>query len=875
MADQRIGRAVLELAASGNGELLRVLDTIDQRTAGIGKSWKNTTKEAAGFNVEAKVMTGVMTALRAALPVVGIASMVAGLKSMAAGAFDAAGKVKDLSDKTGLSTDAIQRMQAVAKQTGTSVDAFAQSTFKLGVNIAEGSKKSRDAIRDLGLSYAELKAKKPEEQFAAVVRALEGVENQQERNRLGTALFGKQFTEIAAAIQSGYSDIADAASVSSQAQIDALDAAGDAWQKFKDDASTSLTSFLGNLVIATQNAKRNISTIANLPGGLNALFAAAMVPGGIPMLLGRAAQVDAPKPVASHGGPAPSPSPGLSNYVQLLREAQKEVAALSREQRDQLNAALKLGSKEAQDYAESIGLSDNALQLYTSSVRNAKSATEELAKAQRDHDNWLGERRMQDDAARMAAGWQETRSGFVPRPPVPPTFWRPPIAPLAQMPILQTTGWQPPFAPFAGTVGMNAPGHPGFFGNLFGNFKGGLSNMWQGMSGGGGMAGFMSNMGQGILSGGITSLMNMGISAAWNGLKKLFGSERRETQKKRNEWIESIGGVDELKKAAAEANVSLDKLFAARKVKDFENEVKRVTKAIEEHKAKMAKLEADILEKERERAELDRERADIEEQIKGLRSTDRMHELAEKFGIDEGGLSQGFKQGRANTGWQEIIDAISVFEQGAGGSENRGAALFGLRDEISALVRESERAKTTIPENMRAVIMHLLETGNLLDESGEAMKALPDIKFGEAIASQLEKAQDKLAGVLERLSEVLEKLADLNGQKASFTVEGQFTNTGVNGGAPAVFENEDRNEGYAAGTLGRHGSFFRDFGRRTATMLHGVEAVIRPNQALGFAQAVLAGGASDTPLLIQVDRDVLARAVIRRQGNQLSLMGGR
>src|SRR5215831_6526697 len=52
--------------------------------------------------------------------------------------FDAGEKTIDMSKKLGMSTDAIQKFAYVAEQGGTTIDAFGQSAFKLGVNIEKG-----------------------------------------------------------------------------------------------------------------------------------------------------------------------------------------------------------------------------------------------------------------------------------------------------------------------------------------------------------------------------------------------------------------------------------------------------------------------------------------------------------------------------------------------------------------------------------------------------------------------------------------------------------------------------------------------------------------------------------------------------------------
>ncbi len=163
--------------------------------------------------------SSVVSKLGPLLPIGSVVGLTAAIVRLGTDAFQSASKIADLAGKTGIGTESIQRMQAVANQTGTSLDAFTNAAFKLGVNVAEGTDKARKAVEGLGLEYTKLRQMKPEEQFATVVKALEQVESVQERNRLGVALFGRQFGEIAPAIAEGYSKIADAASISSDAQI--------------------------------------------------------------------------------------------------------------------------------------------------------------------------------------------------------------------------------------------------------------------------------------------------------------------------------------------------------------------------------------------------------------------------------------------------------------------------------------------------------------------------------------------------------------------------------------------------------------------------------------------------------------------------------
>jgi hypothetical protein len=264
---QKVAQAVTQVGGASKlteGELNRVRATLDATIskfntlgtavpADIAKVRAEITQldqaagRTAGTGGGLGQWTGALGGIARVLPGLSVAGLVAGVTALGKASLDSAGQIIDLKNKTGLSTDAIQEMQAVANQTGTSLEAFTNSAFKLGVNIAAGTTKAKEAVDDLGLSYAALKAAKPEEQFAMIVRALEGVDNQQERNRLGVALFGKQFAEIAAAVEDGYSGIADSATKSTEAQLRALDKAADKWDEFKTNFQTGFRSMAGTL----------------------------------------------------------------------------------------------------------------------------------------------------------------------------------------------------------------------------------------------------------------------------------------------------------------------------------------------------------------------------------------------------------------------------------------------------------------------------------------------------------------------------------------------------------------------------------------------------------------------------------------------------
>lgn len=81
---------------------------------------------------------------------------------------------------------------------------FANAAFKLGSNLSGGSKSVEQAVRELGLSFADLRRQSPDKQFDLATDALHRMENPQDRNRLALELFGRSVQELMPAIVEGY-----------------------------------------------------------------------------------------------------------------------------------------------------------------------------------------------------------------------------------------------------------------------------------------------------------------------------------------------------------------------------------------------------------------------------------------------------------------------------------------------------------------------------------------------------------------------------------------------------------------------------------------------------------------------------------------------
>ena len=91
-------------------------------------------------------------------------------------------------------------------------------------------------MRQLGINLAEFKTLSPYDQMVSVAEALRGVESESQRAALAAAIFGKNWKELLPAVLSGMRELGEEAPKMSQAQVEALDRAGDALTRYKNIA---------------------------------------------------------------------------------------------------------------------------------------------------------------------------------------------------------------------------------------------------------------------------------------------------------------------------------------------------------------------------------------------------------------------------------------------------------------------------------------------------------------------------------------------------------------------------------------------------------------------------------------------------------------
>jgi hypothetical protein len=120
--------------------------------------------------------------------------------ALSAGAFadaikqtiDFGDKVQKLSDRLGISTEALTQYQHVANLSGVSFQTLTLGLQRMTRRVSEaanGTGEAKDALKELGLSAVELEKLKPDQQFEVLAEAISRVKDSSDRVRIAMKLF--------------------------------------------------------------------------------------------------------------------------------------------------------------------------------------------------------------------------------------------------------------------------------------------------------------------------------------------------------------------------------------------------------------------------------------------------------------------------------------------------------------------------------------------------------------------------------------------------------------------------------------------------------------------------------------------------------------
>lgn len=178
-------------------------------------------------------------------------------------------KVQDLSNRLGISTDAVQQWDFALQQNGSSIEQASGFFEKLGISrekALKGSEAQINAFKRLGVSIEQLKTSRIEDVAGVIARAFESGDPQALIAPL-REVGGKGAGAMAAAFRDGLAEALGAAPIIPQDQIEALDRAADTFQELKNQARAAFAPMIADLMSLLLLLKEVAENLVALPVG--------------------------------------------------------------------------------------------------------------------------------------------------------------------------------------------------------------------------------------------------------------------------------------------------------------------------------------------------------------------------------------------------------------------------------------------------------------------------------------------------------------------------------------------------------------------------------------------------------------------------------
>ncbi len=167
----------------------KIILSAEDRTAAAFGAVKSSLK---GFNEQALQTSAALGALGASLTFAGMANFVKSTN-------DGIDALNDLKDATGASIENISALEDVADRSGTSLDTVGSALTKFNQALKDAKPDSdvAQALKQIGLSAAELKREDPADALLKTAQALSTYADDGDKARLVQELFGKSTKELA------------------------------------------------------------------------------------------------------------------------------------------------------------------------------------------------------------------------------------------------------------------------------------------------------------------------------------------------------------------------------------------------------------------------------------------------------------------------------------------------------------------------------------------------------------------------------------------------------------------------------------------------------------------------------------------------------
>jgi hypothetical protein len=182
-----------------------------------------------------------------------------------------ADRFQNLSERTGIGVEALQKFDAVGATVGQNAEGIATAYRKLSSAMESGSLAITGAFTKLGLSADTLKTMLPEQQIETMIKALAGMEAGSERTALATQLLGRAGAALVP-IGTDYDNLAAKAQrlgfIMSKESIKAADDLGDAYG-FLEKALTGVTNNIGDTIARSGALLKAVDALSEVVASLS------------------------------------------------------------------------------------------------------------------------------------------------------------------------------------------------------------------------------------------------------------------------------------------------------------------------------------------------------------------------------------------------------------------------------------------------------------------------------------------------------------------------------------------------------------------------------------------------------------------------------
>lgn len=185
----------VKLSAEGLSEVVSAFRTANKEGSKAGHGISEAFHEAGETLKEAG---------KELIAFVALGAVIEKFKESFEGIFENAEVVQNFAKATGLSTDAVQGLQAAAKDAGVDIGTVESGVNKLTITIGKAASGVSAAIQpfdQLGIKFDDFKKLSPDEQLKTVIQKLGEMKDPAQRAAVGVALFGKQFQDLEPVIE--------------------------------------------------------------------------------------------------------------------------------------------------------------------------------------------------------------------------------------------------------------------------------------------------------------------------------------------------------------------------------------------------------------------------------------------------------------------------------------------------------------------------------------------------------------------------------------------------------------------------------------------------------------------------------------------------